>query len=98
MIIERIRAKEERDRQVKEALAKFAEMQTELASIKQKKQESTSQNREAYLSSLRDKLKEKSTHVEEVKTAKKAKNLAPLNRPPRPNVGTQNKPVNLGAN
>jgi len=84
MIIERIRAREERDKQVNDALAKFAEMQTELAGIKQKKQETTmatSESREAYLSSLRDKVKEKSTHVGEVKTANK---VTPINRPPLP--------------
>ncbi len=98
MIVERLRAKEERDKQVRDALDKFAEMQTELTSIKQKKQEVTTENREAYLSSLRDKLREKSEHVDEVKTAKKAKKLVPLNKPPKPNAGRQDNPVNLRAN
>ncbi len=94
MIVERLRAKEERDKQVRDALDKFAEMQTELTSIKQKKQEVTTENREAYLSSLRDKLREKSEHVDEIKTAKKkAKKLAPVNKPPKPNSGRHGNPV-----
>ncbi len=89
MIIERLKAKKERDKQVRDALDKFAEMQTELANIQQKKEKVTEQNREVYLSSLRDKMHEKS---EEKRTAKK---LAPANKPPKPNTGKQNNTVNL---
>lgn len=92
MIIERLKAKEERDKQVREALEKFAEMQTELANIQPRKEKVTDQNREAYLSSLRDKLREKSQSPVYTSTAKK---LAPANKPPKPNTGRQNNSVNL---
>ena len=82
---------------MKEALEKFAEMQTELGKLKKKKEEATTNNREAYLRSLKDRLKEKSENVEQIKVAKKVRKLAPL-RPPRPNKTTENVPVNLGAN
>lgn len=82
---------------MKEALDRFAEMQTELAKLKKKKEEATFSNREAYLKSMKERLKEKSENVEQIKAAKKVRKLAPL-RPPRPNKTTENVPVNLGAN
>ena len=72
MLLERLRAKQEKDRQVAEALAKFAAMQTEIKSGVTKKIEATTEKREAYLKAMRDRLKEKSQKVEEVKKAKKS--------------------------
>lgn len=83
---------------MKEALEKFAEMQIELAKIKKKKEEATYSNREAYLKSLKDRLKEKSDSVEQMKAAKKVRKLAPLRPPPHPNKPIEDIPVNLGAN
>jgi site-specific recombinase len=73
MLLERLRAKQERDRQVAEALAKFAAMQAEIKNGVNKKVEETTEKREAYLKAMRDRLREKSQRVEEEKpkTAKK---------------------------
>ena len=71
MLLERLRAKQEKDRQVAEALARFAAMQTEIKNGVTKKIETTTEKREAYLKAMRDRLKEKSQKVEEVKKAKK---------------------------
>lgn len=71
MLLERLRAKQEKDRQVAEALARFAAMQTEIKNGVHKKIESTTDNREAYLNAMRNRLREKSQRVEEVKRAKK---------------------------
>lgn len=71
MLLERLRAKQEKDRQVAEALAKFAAMQAEIKNGVSKKVEETTEKREAYLKAMRDRLREKSQRVEEVKTAKK---------------------------
>ena len=71
MLLERLRAKQEKDRQVAEALAKFAAMQAEIKNGVNKKIEETTEKREAYLKAMRDRLREKSQRVEEVKTVKK---------------------------
>lgn len=71
MLLERLRAKQEKDRQVAEALAKFAAMQTEIKNGVNKKIETTTEKREAYLKAMRDRLKEKSEKVEAVRNAKK---------------------------
>lgn len=71
MLLERLQAKQEKDRQVAEALAKFAAMQAEIKNGVNKKIEETTEKREAYLKAMRDRLREKSQRVEEVKTAKK---------------------------
>lgn len=71
MMLERLRAKQEKDRQVAEALAKFAAMQTEMKNDVNKRIEMTTENREAYLKAMRDRLKEKSQRVEEVRKDKK---------------------------
>lgn len=71
MLLERLRAKQEKDRQVAEALAKFATMQAEIKNGVIKKVEETTEKREAYLKTMRDRLREKSQRVEEAKTAKK---------------------------
>lgn len=71
MLLERLRAKQEKDRQVAEALAKFAAMQAEIKNGVNKKVEETTEKREAYLKAMRDRLREKSQRVEEVKTAKR---------------------------
>ncbi len=82
MIIERLKAKEERDKQVREALEKFAEMQSGLANIQKKKENVPEQNREEYLHSLQEKLREKSQNPDGT-----AKKLVPANKPPKPNMG-----------
>ena len=71
MLLERLKAKQEKDRQVAEALAKFAAMQTEIKNGVNEKIEVTTKKREAYLKAMRDRLKEKSQRVEEVKMSKK---------------------------
>lgn len=71
MLLERLRAQQEKDRQVAEALAKFAAMQAEIKNGVNKKVEETTEKREAYLKAMRDRLREKSQRVEEVKTAKR---------------------------
>lgn len=72
MLLERLRAKQEKDRQVAEALAKFAAMQAEIKNGVNKKVEENTEKREAYLKAMRDRLREKSQRVEEEpKTAKK---------------------------
>lgn len=75
MLLERLRAKQEKDRQVAEALAKFAAMKAEIKNSTNKKTETqiTTEKREAYLKTMRDRLKEKSQKIEEVnyKAAKK---------------------------
>ena len=71
MLLERLRAKQEKDRQVAEALAKFAAMQAEIKNSVNKKVEETTEKREAYLKAMRDRLREKSQRVVEVKTARK---------------------------
>ena len=71
MLLERLRAKQEKDRQVAEALAKFAAMQAEIKNGVIKKVEETTEKREAYLKTMRDRLREKSQRVEEVKMTKK---------------------------
>lgn len=100
MMIERIRAREEKDRQVAEALAKFAAMQMEMKAEVENKMKSTLENREAHFKALQEKLKEKSDKVDEVKKAKKTRKLAPL-RPLRDvsvRQSVEDIPVNLGAN
>ena len=77
MLLERLRAKQEKDRQVAEALARFAAMQTEIKNGVTKKIETTTEKREAYLKAMRDRLKEKSQKVEEVKKAKKESASSP---------------------
>lgn len=74
-------------------------MQTELAKIKKTKEETTYSSREAYLTSLKDRLKQKSENVEQIKAAKKTKKITPL-RPPvcPPRETIEGIPVNLGAN
>ncbi len=73
MLLERLRAKQEKDRQVAEALAKFAAMQAEIKNGVSKKVEETTEKREAYLKAMRDRLREKSQREaeQEPKTAKK---------------------------
>ena len=71
MLLERLRAQQEKDRQVAEALAKFAAMQAEIKNGVNKKVEETTEKREAYLKAMRDRLREKSQRVEEVKAAKR---------------------------
>ena len=71
MLLERLRAKQEKDKQVAEALARFAAMQSEIKNDIHKKTETTTENREAYLKAMRDRLREKSQRVEEVKGLKK---------------------------
>ena len=101
MRLERIRAQKEKDRQVSEALAKFAAMQMEIKAEVENKMKTTSENREAHLKVLCDRLKEKSDKVQEVKKAKKTRKLTPLRPLRHPSVMRQSieeKPVNLGAN
>ena len=71
MLLERLRAKQEKDRQVAEALAKFAAMQTEIKNGVNKKIDTATEKREAYLKTMRDRLREKSQREEEVKATKK---------------------------
>ena len=72
MLLERLRAKQEKDRQVAEALAKFAAMQAEIKNGVNKKVEENTEKRETYLKTMRDRLREKSQRVEEEpKIAKK---------------------------
>lgn len=101
MMLERIRAKQEKDRQVAEALAKFAAMQMEMKAEAENKMKTTLENREAHFKALRDRLKEKSDKVQEVKVAKKTRKLAPLRPLKHTNLtkhSTEEIPVNLGAN
>ena len=94
-MLDKIRAKQEREKQILEALATFAASQSEKT---EKKMESSADNREAYLKALRDRLQEKSKHVEEVKTAKKERKIAAV-RPPKSQIfSNEDTPVNLGAN
>ena len=72
--MERLRAQQEREREIKESLAKFIAMTEEKT---KREVDISSENREAHLKALRDHLKEKSKHVEEVKTAKSSRKLLP---------------------
>lgn len=58
MLLERLRAKQEKDKQVAEALARFAAMQMEIKTGIHKKIETSTENREGYLKTLRDRLRE----------------------------------------
>lgn len=70
--MERLKAQQEREREIKESLAKFIAMTEEKT---KREMDISSENREAHLKALRDRLKEKSKHVEEVKTAKSSRKL-----------------------
>ena len=94
-MLDKIRAKQEREKQILEAMATFAATQTEKT---EKKMEASAENREAYLKALRDRLQEKSKHVEEVKVAKKEKKLAAVRPPKLQTFSVEDTPVNLGAN
>ena len=73
-MLERLKAQQEREREIKESLAKFIAMTAEKT---KKEMEISSENREVHLKALRDRLKEKSKHVEEVKAAKSSRKLLP---------------------
>ena len=72
--MERLKAQQEREREIKESLAKFIAMTEEKT---KRERDISSENREAHLKALRDRLKEKSKHVEEVKTAMSSRKLLP---------------------
>ena len=75
---ERIQAKHERDKQMQEALDKFAASCIEKTT---KKMEETTNNRDAHLQAIREHMKEKSRHAEQVRASNEAKKHTAL-RPP----------------
>lgn len=68
-MLSRLRARDEREKEQMVGMEKFILSQARKA---REKQEASSKNREAKLKILRDRLRERNQHIEEVKEAKKS--------------------------
>lgn len=79
-----MQAKQERERQIKEALDNFAAHCMEKSA---QKMEAAAENREARLQAFRERMKDKSEHAEHIRAAKKAKKAR--SRPPRAEYSLQ---------